>query len=67
MPTLVRAPEQLDASVRESAAKQGVSIHSWWIDAAKEKLAREKADLDTIARSINDDPILREVLNRLAQ
>jgi len=67
MATLVRAPEQLDASVRQSAAKQGISLHSWWIDAAKEKLAREQTDLDTIARSISDDPMLREVLNRLAQ
>ena len=67
MPTLIRPPETLDAAVRDSAERTGVSLNSWWLTAAQEKLDRERIDLAAIASSINADRMLREVLDRLAQ
>ena len=66
MPTLVRAPEELDNAVRESARRQGQSLNAWWLQAAEDRLQRE-FDIAEIVAEINADPVDREILNRLAE
>lgn len=67
MATLVRAPEHLEAEVRESAKRHGVPVNTWWVDAASNKLEREQIDVVGLAAKINADPVMREVLDRLGQ
>ena len=67
MSTLVRAPEAIENSVKKSASRQGIAINTWWIEAAEEKLRREKLDVPGLAARINADPVMREVLDRLGQ
>jgi hypothetical protein len=67
MATLLRPPEELDAKVRESAHRQEMPIHTWWLQAAAEKLDREQMDVRSAARLLNQDPVTRWVLDRLGE
>lgn len=67
MATLLRPPESLDARVRESAQRNNMSIHSWYLAAAEEKLDQEQMDVKSAARLLNQDPTTRWVLDRLGE
>lgn len=67
MPTLVRAPEELEARVREAAKAEGVSINSWWIEAAEARIDATDVSIRDAARILNADPVTRYVLDRLAE
>ena len=67
MATLLRVPEDLDQKVREAAKSDGASITDWWLDAGRQKLERKELDIAAAAEIINADPVMRRVLDRLAQ
>lgn len=67
MAILLNLPEELEADVRASAERATVTLSDWLRDAARMKLAEEETSIAALADSINADPLLRQVLDRLAE
>jgi len=65
MSFLLRLPDDLDAQIRESAAKHDVTITDWLRDAAEDKLRQDEVDIREFAEFLNGR--YREVLDRLAE